>query len=138
MKVTQLTVFLENRSGRLAEIADILGREGINIRGFSTTEAAEYGIVRLIVTEPGTGAGATPRRRLHHALQRRASVSRCRTCRAASPRCWTSWPPPGVSIDYLYSISFWNICFAVRDVDRAIELLEDKVTLLTDEEVRAL
>ncbi len=44
----------------------------------------------------------------------------------------------GVSIDYLYSISFWNICFAVRDVDRAVELLNDKVTLLTDEEVRAL
>ena len=43
-----------------------------------------------------------------------------------------------VSIDYLYSISFQNICFAVRDIDRAIELLQDKVTLLTDEEVRAL
>jgi hypothetical protein len=44
----------------------------------------------------------------------------------------------GVSIDYLYSISFWNICFAVREVDRAVELLKDKVTLLTDEQVRAL
>ena len=44
----------------------------------------------------------------------------------------------GVSIDYLYSISFWNICFAVRDVDRAVELLDGKVTLLSDEEVRAL
>ena len=52
MKVTQLTVFLENRSGRLAEVADLLGKAGINIRGFSTTEAAEYGIVRLIVAEP--------------------------------------------------------------------------------------
>ena len=44
----------------------------------------------------------------------------------------------GVSIDYLYSISFQNICFAVRDIDRAIELLAGKVTLLSDEEVRAL
>ena len=52
MKVTQVTVFLENRSGRLAEIADLLGRRGVNIRGFSTTEAAEYGIVRLIVPDP--------------------------------------------------------------------------------------
>ena len=55
MKVTQLTVFLENRSGRLAEVADLLGAAGINIRGFSTTEAAEYGIVRLIVTDPVKG-----------------------------------------------------------------------------------
>ena len=44
----------------------------------------------------------------------------------------------GVSIDYLYSISFWNICFAVRDIDRAVQLLDGKVTLLGDEEVRAL
>ena len=44
----------------------------------------------------------------------------------------------GVSIDYLYSISFQNICFALRDVDRAVELLEGKVELLSDEEVRAL
>ena len=44
----------------------------------------------------------------------------------------------GASIDYLYSISFNNICFAVRDIDRAIEFLADKVTLLSDEEVRAL
>jgi len=44
----------------------------------------------------------------------------------------------GVSVDYLYSISFQDVCFAVRDVDRAVELLKDKVTLLTDEEVGAL
>ncbi len=34
MKVTQLTLFLENRSGRLAEVAGFLGKAGINIRGF--------------------------------------------------------------------------------------------------------
>jgi hypothetical protein len=44
----------------------------------------------------------------------------------------------GASIDYLYSISFLNICFGVRDIDRAVELLEGKVTLLSDAEVRAL
>jgi hypothetical protein len=62
VKVTQLTVFLENRSGRLAEVAGLLGREGINIHGFSTTEAAEYGIVRLVVTDPDArGACCTTR-----------------------------------------------------------------------------
>jgi hypothetical protein len=52
VKVTPLTVFLEHRRGRLAEVADLHRNAGINIRGFSTTEAAEYGIVRLIVTDP--------------------------------------------------------------------------------------
>jgi hypothetical protein len=43
-----------------------------------------------------------------------------------------------VSVDYLYSISFHYVCFAVHDVDRAVELLKDKVTLLSDEQVMAL
>ena len=43
-----------------------------------------------------------------------------------------------MSVDYLYSISFNNICFAVHDVDRAVELLKDRVTLLSDEEVSRL
>ncbi len=137
MKVKQLTVFLENRSGRLAEVADILGREGINIRGFSTTEAAEYGILRLIVTDPERAKAL-----LHDAgFTTHFSFVICVKVPdepGGLARVLDELASAGVSIDYLYSISFWNICFAVRDVDRAIALLKDKVTLLTDEEVRAL
>ena len=137
MKVTQLTVFLENRSGRLAEVADLLGAAGINIRGFSTTEAAEYGIVRLIVNDPDRA-----RTLLHDAgfTTHFSPVICVRVPDAPGglARVLEQVADAGASIDYLYSISFQNICFAVRDVDRAIELLADKVTLLTDLEVRAL
>ena len=137
MKVTQLTVFLENRSGRLAEVADILGQAGINIRGFSTTEAAEYGIVRLILTDPERG------RALLHEAGFTTHFSQVVCVRVPDEpgglaRVLDEVAAAGVSIDYLYSISFWNICFAVRDIDRAVELLAGKVTLLSDEEVRAL
>ncbi|MCX6364390.1 MAG: ACT domain-containing protein [Actinobacteria bacterium] len=137
MKVTQLTVFLENRSGRLAEVADLLGNAGINIRGFSTTEAAEYGIVRLIVTDPEKG------RALLHNAGFTTHFSQVICVRVPDEpgglaRVLDQVADAGSSIDYMYSISFQNICFAVRDIDRAIELLADKVTLLTDEEVRAL
>ena len=137
MKVTQLTVFLENRSGRLAEVADLLGAAGINIRGFSTTEAAEYGIVRLIVSDPGAA------RKLLHDAGFTTHFSQVICVRVPDEpgglaRVLDQVAAAGASIDYLYSISFQNICFAVRDIDRAIELLADKVTLLTDEEVRAL
>jgi hypothetical protein len=137
VKVTQLTVFLENRSGRLAEVADLLGAAGINIRGFSTTEAAEYGIVRLIVTDPVRG------RALLHDAGFTTHFSQVICVRVPDEpgglaRVLDQVAEAGASIDYMYSISFQNICFAVRDIDRAIELLADKVTLLTDEEVRAL
>jgi hypothetical protein len=137
VKVTQLTVFLENRSGRLAEVADLLGAAGINIRGFSTTEAAEYGIVRLIVTDPDKG------RALLHDAGFTTHFSQVVCVRVPDEpgglaRVLDQVAEAGVSIDYMYSISFQNICFAVRDIDRAIELLAGKVTLLSDEEVRAL
>jgi hypothetical protein len=137
VKVKQLTVFLENRSGRLAEVADILGQAGINIRGFSTTEAAEYGIVRLILTDPERG-----RELLHEAgFTTHFSQVICvkvEDVPGGLAQVLDQLRDAGVSIDYLYSISFWNICFAVRDIDRAVELLKDKVTLLSDAEVRAL
>ena len=137
MKVTQLTVFLENRSGRLAEVADLLGAAGINIRGFSTTEAAEYGIVRLIVSDP-----VNARTLLHDAgFTTHFSQVICVSVPdqpGGLARVLDQVAAAGASIEYLYSISFQNICFAVRDIDRAIELLADKVTLLTDEEVRGL
>ena len=137
MKVTQLTVFLENRSGRLAEVADLLGKEGINIRGFSTTEAAEYGIVRLIVADPERA------RQLLHDAGFTTHISQVICVKVPDEpgglaRVLDEVATAGASIDYLYSISFQNICFAVRDIDRAIELLEGKVTLLSDDEVRAL
>ncbi len=137
MKVTQLTVFLENRSGRLAEVADIVGKAGINIRGFSTTEAAEYGIVRLIVTEPERA------RTLLHDAGFTTHFSQV-LCVGVEDRpgglaeVLDQLAAAGVSIDYLYSISFSNICFAVRDIDRAVELLGGRVKLLSDDEVRAL
>jgi len=137
VKVTQLTVFLENRSGRLAEVADLLGKEGINIRGFSTTEAAEYGIVRLIVADP-----ERVRQLLHDAGFTTHFTEVICVKVPDEPgglaRVLDEVAGAGASIDYLYSISFQNICFAVRDIDRAVELLEGKVTLLSDAEVRAL
>ena len=137
MKVTQLTVFLEDRSGRLAEVAGLLGAAGVNIRGFSTTEAAEYAIVRLIVTDPDKA------RALLHDAGFTTHFSQVICVRVPDEPGGLAGvldqvAAEGVSIDYLYGISFQNVCFAVRDIERAIDLLADKVTLLTDEEVRAL
>ncbi len=49
MLVEQIAVFLENKSGRLAEITRILAENGINIRALSVADTADFGILRLIV-----------------------------------------------------------------------------------------
>jgi hypothetical protein len=52
MSVKQISVFLENRSGRLFELCDELGKSGINMRALSIGEAADFGVVRMIVNDP--------------------------------------------------------------------------------------
>jgi hypothetical protein len=49
MKVEQISIFLENKSGRLAEVTKILGDGGINIRALSLADTSDFGILRLIV-----------------------------------------------------------------------------------------
>ncbi|MBF0396608.1 MAG: ACT domain-containing protein [Desulfobacterales bacterium] len=51
MKVEQISVFIENKSGRLAEVADILSKAGINIRTLSLADTTDFGILRLIVND---------------------------------------------------------------------------------------
>lgn len=52
MKVDQIAVFLENKSGRLAEITKVLADNTINIRALSVADTADFGILRLIVNDP--------------------------------------------------------------------------------------
>ncbi|MCS7215341.1 MAG: ACT domain-containing protein [Thermodesulfovibrio sp.] len=52
MKIKQISIFLENKRGRLYEALKALAEEGINIRALSIADTSEFGILRLIVTDP--------------------------------------------------------------------------------------
>jgi len=52
MKIKQISTFLENRTGRLAELAGILGKAGINIRTMNIAESQDFGILRMLVDQP--------------------------------------------------------------------------------------
>ena len=52
MKTKQISVFIENQSGRLYEVMRLLGDSGINIRALSLADTSDFGIIRLIVNNP--------------------------------------------------------------------------------------
>lgn len=51
MTIKQLSVFLENKTGRINEVVRILGTNGINMHAFSMAETTDFGILRLIVSD---------------------------------------------------------------------------------------
>ena len=55
MTAKQLSVFIENRQGRLGEVLNVLKVNGINILSLSLADTTEYGLLRLIVNKPELG-----------------------------------------------------------------------------------
>ena len=53
--IRQLSVFLENKSGRLHELLEVLADANINITALSIADTQEYGIIRLLVSDPEQG-----------------------------------------------------------------------------------
>lgn len=135
MKVKQLAVFIENKPGRVSEIADLMGGAGVNIRGFSVSDTAEYGIMRLIVDDPAKA----------HAALKDAGF----TIREDEVICVHLPDEPGAlgtvlhivsdagaNIEYVYSLVGTAVVLNVSDADRALQLLEGKrVKLMSQEDI---
>jgi len=58
MNVEQISIFIENKSGRLAEVTKILADAGVNIRALSLADTSDFGILRLIVNDREKGVAA--------------------------------------------------------------------------------
>jgi len=135
VNVKQLSVFIENKAGRVSEITDVLGAAGVNIRGFSVSDTTDYGIVRLVVDEPEVG-----RKALHDAGF---------TVKESEVICINLPDHPGglagvlkvvsnagVNIEYVYSLISTYVVINVADIDRALSLLEGQpIVLVSQEEI---
>ena len=58
MVTKQISVFIENRKGRLGDILDVLKENGVNILSMSLADTAEYGLLRIISDKPQEGKTA--------------------------------------------------------------------------------
>ncbi len=138
MKVEQLSVFIENKAGRVSEVTDILGASGVNIRGFSVSDTAEYGILRLVVDKTAQGMAAL----------KEAGF----TVKENEVICIDLPDKPGglagvlkivsdagVNIEYVYSLIATYVVINVGDVDRALQLLKGQpVRLVAHDEIASV
>jgi hypothetical protein len=123
MPAKQLTIFLENQTGRLAEVAKILKDANINLQGFSTTEARDYGILRLVVSDTEKA--------------RQILKDAGFTTHIAEVICFWVQDRPGelsrileilagekINIDYIYVIAGTRLVISVDDIAKAEAVLE--------------
>ncbi|MBC7266287.1 MAG: ACT domain-containing protein [Coriobacteriia bacterium] len=136
--VKQISVFIENKSGRVSEVTGILGDADVNIRGFSVSDTADYGILRLVVDKPEDAE--------------RALKAAGFTVRVDDVICIDVPDVPGglasvlkvvsaagVNIEYVYSLVATLVVINVADVNRALRLLEGRpVRLVSQEDIAAL
>lgn len=135
VNVKQLSVFVENKPGIVSEVADVLGRADVNIRGFSVCDTSESGVVRLVVDDPERG-----QRALRDAdFMVRVSDVLCAELPdhpGGLSAVLKEMSAAGVNVDYVYSMIGTYAVIEVADIDRAMSLLAGKpVHLVTQEEI---
>jgi hypothetical protein len=131
MAVTQLSVFLDNTAGRLAEVTRILGEEGVNIRGFSIADTADFGILRLIVNDEVKAMAAL--RGAHFTVHEGPVVlARVPDVPGGLARALAGLAERGINVEYAYAIVHSIIAFGMEDIELGETILcEENIPLIS-------
>ena len=133
MVAKQLSIFLENKSGRLTEVTEVLAKEGINLSALCIAENVDFGILRGIVSDPDRAYKALKDN--HFAVNVTEVVGiNCPNVPGALAKVLQYLSNEGVFIEYMYSFAnnnSANVIIRPNDMENCIRVLtEKKVDLL--------
>lgn len=143
MKVEQLSIFLENKSGRLAEVTEVLARAGINIRALSLADTADFGILRVIVNDLERARAILKENDFTVGLTEVVAVE-VPDRPGGMAGILKVLREAGINVEYMYAFVQKSgghaiIIFRFDETDRAVEALRKAgIRLLSGEEVRSL
>ena len=127
MTIKQLTVFLENRTGRINEVAKILGANGINMKAFSMAETSDFGLLRLIVSDVDKAVQVLRDASFAVMLTDVACI-RVTNVPGALSGILDKLAANDIFIEYMYAFSegeIANIVIRTNDLDRCIGILSE-------------
>lgn len=126
MVIRQLSIFLENRTGRINEVAKILADNGINMQAFSMAETADFGLLRLIV--PDVDKAVEVLRNSDVAVMVTDVIClNCPNTPGSLSTVLEKLAANNVFIEYMYAFSdgeVANVVIRPNDVDAAVKVLE--------------
>jgi hypothetical protein len=128
MRLKQISVFLENKAGRLAEVTKLLGESGINLRALSLADTIDFGVLRLIVDDP--------EKALEVLRENGFTASQTDVLGVEVPdrpgglaNILQILAPEGINVEYMYAFVEKSgdnalVVFRVEDVDRTVGVLQ--------------
>lgn len=139
----QISVFLENKSGRLAHVTRVLGDAGINIRALSIADTSGFGILRLIVNDP---------RRAYKILKEAGfTVSETEVIAVRMPdspgglaSVLDQMSDENINIEYLYAFLGMSgndalVVFKIEDIEKAkVAFAAKQINILDEQELYTL
>lgn len=143
MSVKQLSVFAENKPGAVAEIIDVLQREGIDIRAMNVADTQDFGILRLIVSDTDKARSALSESGCVVSVTEVVCVE-MPDKPGALYEIINLLASQGVNIEYMYAFIAVSrkhayVVFRVNDNEKTEELLtSSKVHLANEDEIRAI
>ncbi len=143
MAVRQISVFLENKIGRLAEITQILGNKEINIRALAIADTTEFGILRMIVDRPQKAYEALEERGFT-VSQTEVVVVEVEDKPGGLAQVMAILGKEGINVEYLYAFVAPKgrgalVVLKIEEKKATVDLLqEEKVKILSAEEISRL
>lgn len=104
MFAKQITVFIENRPGRLCEVLNVLKAGGVNILSLSLADTTEYGLLRLIVDKPAKGKETLSENGFSSLLSE-VSIIKISHTAGSLQQLLRIIDDNGVNIEYMYGLS---------------------------------
>lgn len=138
MNIKQLSIFVENKQGRLADITEILSKANANIRALSIADTTDFGILRLIVDTPESAALALKEAGITVSITNVIAVG-IDDVPGAFARPMRILADSGIDVEYMYAFITRKsekayVILRVADNDAATKILMDNGVELLDEE----
>ncbi len=134
--IKQISVFVENKPGRLASVTEVLYEKGVNLRAFTIAEAGDFGIIRMVVDKTEEAYRALKEAGFTVTLTDVLGVE-VKDEPGGLYRIAKALGDGGINIEYVYAFTFGGdkalIILRVDDTSKAIEILEREGLLFKGE-----
>ena len=126
MTIKQLSVFLENKTGRINEVTKILGKHDINMHAFSMAETTDFGILRLIVSEVDKAVEILREENFAVMLTDVVCIS-CSNVAGSLSAILEQLAEKEIFIEYMYAFADGdkaNVVIRPNDINKCVEVLD--------------